>query len=639
MYRSNGLRDVFLAGAVACVLLPVAGLVARPPEAAVRAPEEETLRWDFEDGGAGGWTGKNSRAEVSTERGRGGSKRSLRVDPGQWGANFELESRELARWKALTFYVWCDLAEGKAAAWPQLHVNGVNTNKWIGPGEDGRLDGGKWVPVRIDLAPYERPRSVTVQVWDVERLYVDDIAAEIGAARTSRTLPARVRVDTGKVLHEVGPDAHGTNLVALWNDTGDSPGAVRAFSQMGLGLVRFPGGVPAHWYDWKDPLASGWTELTPERAWRLARAGGARMVFQTNAATSEGGRNEKTGKPYRFDNSAAHQAEWASFCRRNGIDVALWEIGNEPEVDAPEPFKKDQSTIYAWYNEVFEKQARAIKALDPQARVLGPASTNTWFWWGEGNLAKFLRAHGNRHGTGLVDAVSLHWYPGGGDGPWESKRGEAQAWAEAMKFVRGVIEENDSRPLPLYVTEWNWGGGDQNTSARKLSNALGCADSVGMFLRTGVAGHTHFCLQKIDRGWGVLAMKADSRPVDRPSPTYFALVLAARLHGRILDVASDLDAKNVLSVYGAQTEDGAVRVLLINKSGDRIEAGLSLPGRSEALVETLVGVDGGIEDEDVVFNGVRSPNPSRDDLPRPSAEAARGPWSLPPYSITLISFP
>ena len=470
------------------------------------------------------------------------------------------------------------------------------------------------------------------------------MAAGLAAPQT-QPLQAHVTVDTRKVLYEVAPDAHGTNFVALWNDTGDSAGAVRAFSQMGLGLLRFPGGVPAQWYDWREPLASGLTELTPERAWKLAQAGGARMIFQTNAANSEGGVNERTGKPYKFDNSAAHQAEWASSSRAKGIGVAFWEIGNEPEMDAPKALKADQAAVYAWYNKVFEQQARAIKRVDPQARVLGPASTNTWYWWHEGNLAKFLEAHGNRHGTGLVDAVSLHWYPGGGDGPWETRRGEAQGWAECMKFVRGVMEANDSRKLPVYVTEWNWGAGDKNTSGRKLSNALGCADSVGMFLRTGVAGHTHFCLQKIDRGWGVLAMKGDSRPPDRPSPTYFALALAARLHGRILDVTSDADPKNVLSVYGAQTADGTLRVLFINKSGDPIEAGLSLAGealarsRSRALVETLEGIAGDVDDEDVIFNGVRSPNPARDDLPKPKTEPARSTWSLPPYSLTLIAFP
>ena len=646
MDRLKGLRCALAIEALVGVFAIASGLAAcSPHQKAVAAAGTEALRWDFEDGQAGGWTGKNSDARVTDERGHGGSRRSLRLDAGQWGANFQLESRQLARGRTLSFHIWCDLADGKSEAWPQLWVNDTNTNKWIGPGEGGRLEGGKWVEVTIDLTPYERTRSVTIQVFGVKQLYVDDISAELGEARKAQTLAARVTVDTKKVLDEVAPDAHGTNFSALWNETGDSPGAVRAFSQMGLGLVRFPGGVTAHWYDWKDPLASGLTRLTPERAWKLAQAGGARMVFQTNTANSEGGVNKSTGKPYKFDNSAAHQAEWVSFARTNRMGVAFWEIGNEPEMDAPQQFKNDQAAVYAWYNPVFEAQARAIKALDPQARVLGPASTNTWYWWHEGNLAKFLAAHGNKHGTGLVDAVSLHWYPGGGDGPWESKRGEAQGWADSMKFVRGVIEEHDSRRLPVYVTEWNWGAGDKNASARKLSNALGCADVVGMFLRTGVAGHTHFCLQKIDRGWGVLAMKGDARPEDQPSPTYFALALAAKLHGRILDVSSDADAKNVLSAYGAQTRDGAVRVMLINKSGDPVEAALSLAGdtskgtRSDVLVETLLGIGGDIEDEEVIFNGVKSPDPAHDDLPKPKVEPARGKWLLPPYSITLISFP
>ena len=350
--------------ALAGAFVIAACVAASAPEKSVGAPRKDAPRWDFEDGQAGGWTGFNSQVTVSDERGQGGSKHSLRVDPGQWGANFSLESRELARFKALTFYIWCDLAAGKSAAWPQLHINGVNTNKWIGPGEGGRLEGGKWVEVKIDLTAYPRTRSLLIQVWDARQVYVDAISAEVGAAYKAQTLQARVTVDT-KVLHEVAPDAHGTNFVALWNDTGDSPGAVRAFSQMGLGLLRFPGGVPAHWYDWKEPLATGFTELTPERAWKMAQAGGARMVFQTNAATSESGVNKSTGKPYTLDNSAAHQAEWVSFSRRNHIGVAFWEIGNEPEMGAPQPFKKDQAAVYTWYNKVFGEQARAIKAIDP----------------------------------------------------------------------------------------------------------------------------------------------------------------------------------------------------------------------------------------------------------------------------------
>ncbi|MCL1888093.1 MAG: glycoside hydrolase family 44 protein, partial [Kiritimatiellaeota bacterium] len=319
---------------------------------------------------------------------------------------------------------------------------------------------------------------------------------------------ATVTINTGKVLHKVaGREYHGVNLVALWNDTGTVAETKRAYEQMGMGLVRFPGGVPCQWYDWKEPLASGWTTQTPQTAWEFAKAGHSKMVFQTNTATDQS--TDKDGKKYSFNSSGEHAAAWVAAMKKANVGVAFWEIGNEPEMDAPKEFKdKGQAAIYEWYNAKYAEQVKAIRKADPKARVMGPSATNTWFWWAEGNLAKFLKAHGNRGGSGLADAISLHWYPGGGDAPWENKRGIVQGeWPKAMDFIRKTIREHDSRDLPVYITEWNWGAGDKNESGSEFANALGVADTVGMFLRTGVAGHNFFCLQRVKRNWGVLAMR------------------------------------------------------------------------------------------------------------------------------------
>ena len=210
-------------------------------------------------------------------------------------------------------------------------------------------------------------------------------------------------------IHDAASDPYrlravrGTNLVALWNPTADSPGTVHAFAQMGMKLLRFPGGVPAQFYDWEKPLDSGWSLLTPERAGTMAQAGGAQMVFQTNIANDKTEHDKKTGKTFRFNSSGEHQAGWVSFARENGITVAFWEIGNEPEMDAPQPIKaraRARTAIYDWYNAKYAEQVKAIRPVDPDARVMGPAATNTWFWWHEKNLEKFLVAHGNKQGTG-----------------------------------------------------------------------------------------------------------------------------------------------------------------------------------------------------------------------------------------------
>jgi len=652
------------------LLVAAGGSAANGAAPTERADYGPRVLSDFADGTAQGWTPSNSTLTVSRERAYGNSRYSLRVEPGQWGAAFMIQGVDLSQCRALKFQLWGEPQPGKEKLWPQLWINGDRINGWIGSDPDGGLPAGKWSELTVDLRKHRDIRTLAIQVYDANPLFVGQVWGDAlppaGAAGKSPATPTpaaaapapaasppgtaarsdrRVTVHDTRVLHTSPAAFHGTNFVALWNKTGDSSGAVRAFSQMGLALVRFPGGVPAQWYDWETPLASGWTVLTPERAWKFADAGGARMLFQTNTATNEEDRNQETGQTFRFDNSPAHQAAWVKFCRSRGIEVAFWEIGNEPEMDAPEEHKHSQEAVYAWYNRVFQEQARALKQADPRARVMGPAATNTWFWWAQQNLEKFLQAHGNRQGTGLVDAVSLHWYPDGGAGPWEQKRAAAQEWADCMQYIREVLAKYDTRDLPLYLTEWNRGAGDKNDSGAQLANALGNADCVGMFLRTGVAGHTHFCLQRIQRGWGVLAGGCDDRRADdEPSPTYFALAMVARLKGEVLATRVSADERHELSAYATRDPAGAVCVMLVNKTGRPLSvhvdfAQLNPTGRTLQLY-SLQGISDRLEDEQVIYNGLRNPQPSRMPLPPPRASVVRQRslvQPMPPYSLVTLS--
>jgi len=453
-----------------------------------------------------------------------------------------------------------------------------------------------------------------------------------------------INIDEKKVLFTTPADFHGNNFVALWNNTGDSPGAVKAFSQLGATLVRFPGGVPAEWYDWKEPLATGFTVITPEAAWKFAKNANASMVFQTNAAQDKTGVNKKTKEPYKLDSSGAHTAGWATWAKEKNVKVAFWEIGNEPEMDAPAPNKKSQEDIYKWYNAKFEEQARAIKEADSSTKIMGPASANTWYWWHEKNLEKFMVAEGNKTGTGLVDAVSIHWYPDGGTAPFEKNRGAAQGWTKCMNYIRKTIDANDSRNLPVYITEWNWGAGDHNDSNSYFGNALGCADCIGMFLRTGVMGQTHFCLQKVKRGWGVLGMSGDSVPQNAPNPTYYGLALASHLSGKVLDVKNPVDEANVMSAYATHNEAG-LEVMLINKSDQPQNVTLAFnkfdPQNKKIQVYTLKSSNGLPSDSTVVYNGVTAPHPQDSDLPPPTDGASGGSAfskTVDPYSMMVVVF-
>jgi len=448
-----------------------------------------------------------------------------------------------------------------------------------------------------------------------------------------------VTIDDTRVTHTVSDRFGGTNLVSMWNPNGINNGSAAAFKNMEMKLLRFPGGVPAHWYNWKEPLATGFTNMTPEMAWKFADYGGAEMILQTNTA-QDVQKKSKKGTPYTLTSNADHQAGWVKAAKQEGIKVAFWEIGNEPENDAPAGIKGNDDRVYKWYNAKFAEQAKAIKAVDKDAKIMGPASTNEYFWWKMNDLDKFLSAHGNKHGTGLVDAISLHYYPDAGEAKnWAKKRAIPQEWVKRMDYIRSIIAKNDSRDLPVYLTEWNFAAGDKNLSSEQISTALGCADMVGMFLRTGVAGHTHFCFQHIKKNWGVLASQGDAKPENAPSPTYFALAMTNLLGSSVLESRCSAEEGNTLSAYATRSGDQSIRVMLINKSAEKQSVQINLghaPGAT-ATVYTLAGASGGIENTEVVYNGARSPS-AVDALPKPALLKIEKGLTIPmtPYSMTVV---
>ncbi len=451
------------------------------------------------------------------------------------------------------------------------------------------------------------------------------VLVALGRVQAAQEAPVAVEIHDDKVLQTVSEDYDGTNFCALWNPTGAGPGVTKAVGQLGIKLLRYPGGVPCQWFDWEHGVPSHWRDVVlPADLYALSRSSGASLVLQTNTANDS---TDSKSTPFTFSSSGEHQSGWVKYAKEKGIKVAFWEIGNEPEMDAPKEFKGDQAKVYGWYNAKYEEQVRAIRRIDPKARVLGPAATNVWFWMNEGNLKKFMAVHGNKSGTGLADAISLHYYPGGGAGDWAAARSIPQKdWTRCWTYITGVLKEYDTRTLPVYITEWNFAGGMKDDSAARMSTALGNADLVGMFRRTGVAGHTHFCLQRIGHGWGFLALKGDLKPESEPSPTYFALLMAGKLGKQVLETKANCDEANVLSAYATRKEDGTIQVMLINKSDKPQPVTLSFskfsPQGKPMEIHTLQGGSGQIADTEAVYNGVRSPKPATEDLPAPKTETA-----------------
>jgi xylan 1,4-beta-xylosidase len=139
---------------------------------------------------------------------------------------------------------------------------------------------------------------------------------------------------------------------------------------------------------------------------------------------------------------------------RYGIDeVRTWffEIWNEPNL------KFFWAGSQADYFKLYEHSARAIKSVDAQLRVGGPAtSINAWI----PDMLEFCRKSG-----APLDFISTHHYPT--DDPlWKNSdltiEEFFQKFAHLMgQYERGVLQKMTARArseagnLPLYYTEWN----------------------------------------------------------------------------------------------------------------------------------------------------------------------------------------
>jgi hypothetical protein len=456
-----------------------------------------------------------------------------------------------------------------------------------------------------------------------------------------------VRVSVLEVRRTLAPNFHGINYVAFWDEKQGSPASRAALARTPIRLIRFPGGDPGNFYDWRCPYYTESAEdpcpaspskessssTSPEEVWDYARALGGSLLFQTN--TRGGWKRRATGA--MAANSLESVGAWAASVKARGM-LADFEIGNEDDLH----MRHEGDPVFDSYLRVFDGQARAIHVANPQARVFGPAGTNQYYWWGLGSLVRFLRSAGNRRGSGQADGVSLHFYAGS---TWEDSIGVAQAWQKrdgAWAYIRRTITANDSRPLPVYISEWHLGPSEPsfNTS---MANALLTADMIGAFAESGVAGHQYFATHGVDLSpfsFGLLYGVNDSRPPDTPTPTYYAFTLWASMGERVLTLKQSSDAARELSTYATKKADGSLQVMSINKSTREKRVALNLEGlghEPRALRISLLSPTTDRTSRDVRLNGVL--NPAVDALPPPRAAGMRGAkfdYRVPASSIALL---
>jgi len=373
------------------------------------------------------------------------------------------------------------------------------------------------------------------------------------------------------------------------------------------------------------PMGDWMAKLGPGRS-RLASFSIAKYGPQTHAdwqwfpdagsGVSPGGRPLRNNDPadanVRVD--SAFQQAWVSHLRGR---VRYYTIDNEPSLwfETHRDVHPEGLTMAETDRRV-TAIATAVKAADSQAHVIAPEEwgwlgfrysgadqqwARTYGWWGrlpdraaQGNvdylpwLLQQWRAHDLRTGGRLVDTVSVHYYPQGGEfsadvsPAMQQKRARStralwdpayvdESWiGEPVALIprlRQWVDTHYRRGAPIAITEYNWG------AEAHISGALAQADLLGIFGREGLD----------------MAARWTTPPVS--SPTFQVMKLFRNYDGRRstfgdTSVGVTVPDPDGLAVFAAErSSDHALTIVIVNKDVTAVEQlRLQVRGRTGVIV-------------------------------------------------------
>ncbi|RME51853.1 MAG: hypothetical protein D6796_00100 [Caldilineae bacterium] len=320
--------------------------------------------------------------------------------------------------------------------------------------------------------------------------------------------------------------------------------------------------------------------------------------------------------------AAAELVRYANL--EKGYRIRYWSIGNEPELYASKPGFEGYDVERL--NREWRAIAEAMLAVDPDIVLLGPEVTqftgdpasDPKDRHGHDWMRSFLEANGD-----LVDIVSIHRYPfpqgmTGGIAAPETLLANAAEWEHIIPALRETIRQTTGRDLPVAVTEvnsyWSNAAGGE-TTPDSFYSALWWADVLGHLLEQDVQIVSFFSLQSNASigGYGLFSRRS-------PRPSYYTYRLYNQFGDRRLPVQYD-DSR--LSFYAARRADGALSLLVINRSAERLQKVVQIAGARPEGQARLWLFDAGHAAEE------QSPLPW-------DAETT---VVLPPYSATLFVIP
>jgi alpha-L-arabinofuranosidase len=410
-------------------------------------------------------------------------------------------------------------------------------------------------------------------------------------SKAPAVLAARLKGDLKRVLGDI-PQIYGIN-VGLWAPELLDKRPEPLGAALGLGVVRYPGGLRADEEDWQKTLRTkDFTIDTDEfLSWCQEQAGCVPM-FTANVG----------------DGTAEHAAQWVKYVNltRKGRKVELWEIGNELYGAWHRYYAKWGKDGGAKYGRAVRDFAKAMKAVDPTIKV-----SAVWMLGGPWNRAVFAEA------GDVIDAVSVHHYAQGAGS--ESDAGLLATSGEADALMRDVRKQLDGlgpngKKCEIWLTEWNSVDANPGPQILQHVNALFVADYLGHLAQSPIRIANLWALyngrDKRLGDYGLLATASDPQGKDFRRPTYWAFaMMSAALQGKLLSASTDQEA---LSAWMSQLPSGKLALTLVNKNLETdYQTTLRVPGlKGTATISVLTAeTSGGLRSANATSKAYPSTGP------------------------------
>ncbi len=322
---------------------------------------------------------------------------------------------------------------------------------------------------------------------------------------------ARIKIDKERKIDQIDPLIYGNFVEHLGHCTyegiydpasplADASGfrkdVARAAKELGVTILRWPGGNFVSGYHWEDGIGP-----REKRPVRIDLAWGARETNQVGTDEFLRYCSDISVEPYLCVNLGTGTLDearnWVEYCniekgtfysdlrRKNGSEepyrVKFWGLGNEMDGEWQMGHKNAED-----YGKYALEAAKLMKWIDPSIKLIVSGSSNyggDWIHWNR-TVLTYLRDH--------TDYISLHRYVGNHENNFYKFMTSTNSTEESIKIVESQIKEvltKTGRKSPIYIAfdeynVWYRSWIDQNLEeVYNLEDALVVAQFLNIFVR------------------------------------------------------------------------------------------------------------------------------------------------------------